>query len=267
MKKGGKQEGDGRTAAENRAGGPGAGAAGQQAATPLNFQPGTKQKLGLRRPPSPDSTGRPEEAAVSHELGELRDWHSPSEQALAESGAATAGPPPTSAHQHAYGTPAKPVKGSFKGVDPAEFAAKYGYDLPQEHRGRIQVEPGGKSKGQALLPMVRAESLEPFKTVEAPSAQKGVDPAEFADRYGYGLPQEHAGQIKVEPGGKSGAQALRSPIRTQSLGSEQGHFEKERSPIPRRRVDPEEFADKYGYGLPQEHPGQIKVEKLPNPKH
>ena len=52
-------------------------------------------------------------------------------------------------------------------------------------------------------------------------------------------------------------------VRAESLGS--GHFEAVVSPISRRGVDPEEFADRYGYGLPQEHSGMIKVETPPNP--
>jgi len=155
------------------------------------------------------------------------------------------------------------------GVDPLEFAARYGYGLPEEHPGRIQgeVEPGGKSKVQSLPPMVRVDSLVSghFEAVGGASAGRGVDPAEFADKYGYGLPHEQSGRIqgKVEPGGKSKAQVLQAPVRTESLGSEQGHFEAERSPTPRRRVDPEEFSHKYGYGLPQDHVGQIKVDPKP----
>ena len=67
----------------------------------------------------------------------------------------------------------------------------------------------------------------------------------------------------MEPGGKSGAQALPPMVRSESLGS--GHFEAVAGASAGRDMDPAEFADKYGYGLPQEHSGQIKVDTPQNP--
>ena len=104
-----------------------------------------------------------------------------------------------------------------RGVDPAEFADKYGYGLPHEHLGRIQgeVEPGGMSKAQVLRAPDKVELLgsdqpnrgfeqpnlrgtQPFETVEKARAGRGVDPLEFAAKYGYGLPHEHLGRIQGE---------------------------------------------------------------------
>ena len=157
-----------------------------------------------------------------------------------------------------------------RGVDPLEFAAKYGYGLPEEQLGRIQgeVEPGGKSKAQVLQAPVRSESLGSeqghFEAVVSPIPRRRVDPEEFADKYGYGLPREHSGVIQVEPGGRSEHQSLLQPPLRESVGSELGPYETVGAPNGGRGMDPAEFADKYGYGLPQEHAGQIKVETLPH---
>jgi len=55
---------------------------------------------------------------------------------------------------------------------------------------------------QSLLRPPRQESvgslLGQFEAVGAPSEGRGVDPAEFADKYGYGLARELLGRIQGE---------------------------------------------------------------------